>query len=72
MKNIINKESIFKVFKYLLMVIYLIITISIICICVYSNYLAEYILAKTIPLSITLVSIPFIFKALEAESKDGD
>ena len=63
MKNIYND------FKICLGIVFALITIYIVKECVFGHYIEGMLMAKTLPLSITLIAIAILFFAVENKSK---
>lgn len=64
-------KNIYNICKICLGIVFALITIYIVKECVFGNYIEGLLMAKTLPLSISLVAIAILFFALENKNK-GD
>ncbi|MBS5966841.1 MAG: hypothetical protein KIA06_05170 [Finegoldia magna] len=55
--------------KWCLGVSFALITLYVIKICIFDDYIAEFITAKALPLSIVLVAMSILFFAIEYENR---
>lgn len=64
-----NMKNIAYICKWCLGVCFALITLYVIKICIFSEYIAEYIAAKVLPLSIVLVAISILFFSIGYENR---
>lgn len=64
-----NMKNTSDICKWFLGIIFAIFAICVLKICVFSDYIAEYITAKALPLSIVSVAISILFFAVVYENK---
>lgn len=69
-KNFLAKGSIVYICKCFLGIIFAFITLYLIKICIFGNYIAEVLIARALPLSLVLVAISILFFAMRNKNKD--
>ena len=62
-------KNIYKICKICLGIVFAFITIYVVKECVFDHYIEGVLMAKTLPLSITLVAIAILFFAIEYKNK---
>ena len=62
-------KNIYNICKTCLWILFVLISIYVIKECVFGHYIEEVLMAKTLPLSITLVAIAILFFAIENKNK---
>ncbi|EHL10945.1 hypothetical protein HMPREF9624_01092 [Oribacterium asaccharolyticum ACB7] len=63
-------RQIFFICKYCLLIAFLLITMYLVKICVFGDYIAEALMARALPLSVVLLSMAILFFALQYKSKE--
>ena len=62
-------KNIYNISKICLGIVFALITIYVIKECVFGHYIEGVLMAKTLPLSITLIAIAILFFAIENKNK---